>query len=1079
MLPTYEPALPDRNPMFLEKRVYQGSSGRVYPLPFIDRIAESPVDRPWDAIYLDNGLIEVMLLPEVGGRIHAGRDLTNGYDFFYRQDVIKPALVGLAGPWISGGVEFNWPQHHRPSTYMPTQVAVEHGEDGSITVWMGEHDPMDRTKGMHGVCLHPGRSVIELKVRLYNRTPYVQSFLWWANFATHVHEGYKSFFPPDANMVADHAKRALSRYPQCEGHYYGVDYGTRGQEGIPENELPAQFLPKHAGGNGPEYAPNDLSWYANIPVPTSYMCLGSKHDFVGGYDHFAHAGLIHVADRHIAPGKKQWTWGNHEFGYAWDRNLTDADGPYIEIMAGVYTDNQPDFSWIGPGETKTFSQFWYPYQAIGPVQFANIDAAIRVSGGKLGVAVTRPMEVTIEAIGAQTATWQTALNPGQPFLIDFADAREVTVRERETVVARYVHEETPPTEFEMATEPPMPEDVASADELYLTGLHLWQYRHATRSPLAYWKEAIRRDPGDARCNNAIGLWHFRRGEFAEAEPFFRAAIERLTRRNPNPFDGEPYYNLGVTLWFLGRDNEAVDAFGKAVWNAAWQAPGYHALGELACRRGDWTRALDYLDRALRKDADNFRAANLRVMVHRQLGKAASASEVLVQDPLDIWAQYLEGRPVMADNQMRIDLAIDLSRAGFSAEAREILAGANLDARDGSVPLVHYYTAQTLPSGLERDAALQFAKTAPLDYCFPSRLEDYLVLAAAPAGDARAHFYRGNYLYDRRRYEEAISAWEVAAEWEPGNSIAWRNLGIAYFNVRHDAAAARVAYDRAIDANPTDARLWYERDQLWKRVGESPEARFRQLAPNAELVRRRDDLTIEYCALLNALGRWDEAADILRDRQFQPWEGGEGMALGIWSRTQRARARRAITEGRWGDALTLLESVANPPQNLCEARHLLANDSETWLAMGDVLCGLGRHDAAQTWWGRAANFKGDFQEMSLRRFSEMTLFQADALRRLGRDDEADRRLEELESYAHELAATPAKIDYFATSLPTMLLFDDDLDARQVTTARFLQAQSLAGRGEKEAATNLLRDVLSRDPNHAMAQDLREWLDPSAC
>jgi len=48
-----------------------------------------------------------MMLPEIGGRIHIGQDKTNGYDFFYRQNVIKPALVGLLGPWISGGVEFN------------------------------------------------------------------------------------------------------------------------------------------------------------------------------------------------------------------------------------------------------------------------------------------------------------------------------------------------------------------------------------------------------------------------------------------------------------------------------------------------------------------------------------------------------------------------------------------------------------------------------------------------------------------------------------------------------------------------------------------------------------------------------------------------------------------------------------------------------------------------------------------------------------------------------------------------------------------------------------------------------------
>src|SRR5208337_1443720 len=141
------------------------------------------------------------------------------------------------------------------------------------------------------------------------------------------------------------------------------------------------------------YAPNDLSWYANIPVPTSYMAVGSAEDFFGGYDHKRKAGIVHVADHHISPGKKQWTWGNHEFGYAWDRNLTDEDGPYIELMAGVFTDNQPDFSFLAPGETKVFSQYWYPIREIGPVQKATRDVALSltVASGevRIGTCVTQ------------------------------------------------------------------------------------------------------------------------------------------------------------------------------------------------------------------------------------------------------------------------------------------------------------------------------------------------------------------------------------------------------------------------------------------------------------------------------------------------------------------------------------------------------------------------------------------------------------------------------------------------------------------------------------------------------------------
>ena len=415
-IPTYEPGSPDRNPMFLEKRVYQGSSGRVYPLPFIDRIATEAKERMWQAVHLENEYLRLMILPEIGGRIHVGYDKRNGYDFFYRQNVIKPALVGLAGPWISGGVEFNWPQHHRPATFMPVEVEIEHCADGSVFVWCGDYDPMLRMKGMHGVGLHPGKAYLEVRVRLYNRTPHVQTFLWWANMAARVHEKYQSFFPGDVRFVADHAKRAVSSFPQSNGVYYGIDYAERARAGVAQEDQPRKFVPDGS------YPANDLSWYANIPVPTSYMVTGTELDFFGGYDHAARAGVVHVANHEIAPGKKQWTWGNHEFGYAWDRSLTDADGPYVELMAGVYSDNQPDFSFLAPGETKSFSQYWYPIREIGPPQAANVDAALSMhlegDAVSIGVCVTKAIPRARILLWSPTglcAEWREDLSVNQPW----------------------------------------------------------------------------------------------------------------------------------------------------------------------------------------------------------------------------------------------------------------------------------------------------------------------------------------------------------------------------------------------------------------------------------------------------------------------------------------------------------------------------------------------------------------------------------------------------------------------------------------------------------------------------------------
>ena len=213
VIPTYEIGAPDKNPMFLEKRVYQGSSGKVYPYPTKEKISHEKKDKIWHAVYLENEYLKVMILPELGGRIQRAYDKTNDYDFVYYNHVIKPALVGLAGPWISGGIEFNWPQHHRPTTYMPVDHLAETHEDGSVTLLVGDVDQMYGTKVMTSFTLYPGKAYIEIRGQLYNRTPLPQTFLWWANPAVSVNEYTQSIFPPDVHTVYDHGKRAVSRFP--------------------------------------------------------------------------------------------------------------------------------------------------------------------------------------------------------------------------------------------------------------------------------------------------------------------------------------------------------------------------------------------------------------------------------------------------------------------------------------------------------------------------------------------------------------------------------------------------------------------------------------------------------------------------------------------------------------------------------------------------------------------------------------------------------------------------------------------------------------------------------------------------
>lgn len=1073
--------------MFLEKRVYQGSSGKVYPNPFTDRVSDEKSDRSYHAILIENQYIEAMVLPEIGGRVHIGLDKTNGYDFVYRQQVIKPALVGLLGPWISGGIEFNWPQHHRPTTFMPVDYLIEERPDGSATVWLSEHEPMNRMKGMVGITLYPGKALIEGRVRLFNRTPFAQTFLWWANLAVHVHDQYEAFFPPDVSYVADHAKRAVTEFPVARRFYYGVDY-TKGV---------------------------DLRWYKNIPVPTSYMVTESRYDFLGGYDHARRAGVVHVADHHLAPGKKLWTWGNAEFGYAWDRELTDSDGPYVELMAGVFTDNQPDFSWLQPYETRTFSQCWYPIQEIGPVKNANRHVAVNLEKNegqvKIGVCSTEVYAnaaIQLRADGKTLLQRTADLVPGKPLVESVALPTGVRGEDLLLTVSTTNGQELiryRPEVLEKkslphpASEPPMPKDVKSNEELFLIGLHLEQYRHPTRSPEPYWQEALRRDPLDARSHNALGLMCLRRGEFKQAEVHFRQAIERLTHRNPNPYDGEPYYNLGLALKYQGRLDEAYSALYKTTWNQDWQSSSYYALAEIACARRDYSTALDHLERSIAASQENLKARNLEAAILRRLDRHSEAEtlarETVQMDPLDFWsrnelaaacrrrgdsntsvniahelARLMRGQP-----QTYLDIAFDYASAGLWGDGIELLEKLLKDEETGSTtyPMVLYALGYFCQKAGDAGRAGEYYRKAgaiPPDYCFPARLEEMVVLKAVISADpqnAKAFYYLGNLLFDKGRYKEAIKNWEESCNLDPGFSIPWRNLGMAYYNVRRDPARALDAYHGAFGVNARDARLLYELDQLRKRTGAPPEERLALLERRLDLVSQRDDLTLERATLYNQVGQPQKALGILLSRRFHPWEGGEGLVSGQYVWAHFVLGDEALESGQPAKALDHSQSAREYPESLGEGKHLLMPENHLDYLEGQAQIALENSGAATTAFRKAAEFRGAY--------STMTYYQGLALKELGENSSAAGKFRELFDFATQQMQTQAKIDYFATSLPNFLLFEDDLQKRNRVECLFLAGLASLGLGAVSDAEKAFREALSLDVNHLAAQhQLRKLL-----
>lgn len=1061
-LPTYGIGKADKNPMFLEKRVYQGSSGKVYPLPVVDKILDEKTLQPYTAVWLENDYLKVMVLPELGGRIQRALDKTNGYDFVYYNEVIKPALVGLTGPWISGGIEFNWPQHHRPTTYGPTDWRILQNEDGSASVELSEVDQMYGTKGKMTFTLYPDKAYIEIRGQLYNRTNLPQTFLWWANPAVAVNDNTQSVFPPDVNAVFDHGKRDVSTFPIATGVYYKHDYSA----GV------------------------DISRYRNIPVPTSYMCAHSEYNFVGGYDYGVNAGILHIADHHISPGKKQWTWGNGDFGQAWDRNLTDENGPYIELMTGMFCDNQPDFTWLMPHEEKMFTQYFMPYKAAGYVKNASADVVLNLEKTDdaaeftvYATGVYRDARVTLTADGQIIYDRTLTLSPVDVLQDSVkTGAPETSLRLavydcRGRELLAYAPQEK---RIEKIPDPApaakLPREIQTIEELYLTGLHIEQYRHATYLPDDYYLEALRRDSGDIRANNAYGTLLLRRGLFAQSEAYFRRAIARMTERNPNPYDSEAYVNLGLSLAYQDRMNEAYDAMYKATWTAAQQEVSFYHLAAIDCRRGDYRQALAHIDRSLVRNYHSLKARALRGMILVQLGREKEAAGWFAQnlelDAFDYVSRIESGDvqgalALMAGRASSfIECAIDYAEAGFYEKAVAVL-----DLCPESRPMIAYHKALYAGKYDEALANQALGEAAKLDslYCFPNRLEDIAALEYAIANnphDAKAPYYLGCLYYDKRQYDTAASCWEQSAQLDETFPTVWRNLALAYYNKQGRAADARACLERAYHLDESDARVLLELDQLYRKLNMPIEERFAFLDAHRETVFIRDDLTIEYCTLLSCMGRYDEALGIIMGRKFHPWEGGEGKVTTQYATALTQLARQAMDAGDAQKARVLLERALVFPHNLGEGKLEGAKDNNIYYCLGLCERMLGNENAAKAYLIRAAI--GDEEPASAMYYNdqpaEMILYQGLAARALGDTARERARLHKLIAYGEKHYYDEVKIDYFAVSLPDLQLFDDDLTMRNRAHCEYLIALGSMGLGDKARAKKCFDAVLTIDCAH---------------
>jgi tetratricopeptide (TPR) repeat protein len=945
VIPTYVAGPPDPNPFFYTGRTYQGAKGLVYPYPMYDNLTDVKENKTYTQVCLENEYVKICVLPELGGRIFEAVDKTNGYNFFYKQSVIKPALIGMLGAWISGGVEWNIPHHHRASSFMPVLYKTQQHANGAKTIWVGEMELRDRLRWAVGLTLRPGSSVLEAQVTALNTTPVQNSLLYFANVAVHTNNDYQVIFPPNTQFATQHAKKEFSRWPVADSVYNGIDFS----KGV------------------------DVSLWKNHPSAISMFAWNEDDDWLAGYDSGKQAGTMHFADHHTVPGKKFFTWGTGPSGQLWDKILSDTDGPYLELMVGAWSDNQPDYSWLQPYETKSIKQYWYPFRSIGGAKNATRDAAVNleVKDGrvKVGFHTTQAFrQVKASVTAGRQELWSKTLDidPAHSLVEEFplpAGVKETDLKatlsamNRELVSYQPVVLKKEPLPAPVVPPAP-PEKMKSTEELYLAGLRLEQFHSPALEPDPYYQEALKRDPTDSRANTALGILYIKRGRFADAEKLLRAAAATVTKNYTRPKDGDSLYYLGLALKYQGKWKEAEDWLQRSAWCLGWSSSAYYQVAEIQGRTGRFNDALISLDKALVTNTWNTRALGLKAMILLHNGKGGEAGEVRKAlraiDPIDLRGfNDLAELATISQKQPSegLELVVSCLNAGLWREADLLL-----DRMPVKSPMVHYYRGWlTELQGQKETALAHYRKGAamPVDYVFPFQIEAIEALRAAMAAnpqDAHAPYYLGLLLFDKQP-EEAVKLWTRALQVDPKMAIAQRNLAVAYSRQNDGVPKAVSALEKAISLNGGDALYLFELDRLYEFSQTPVEKRLALFEAHMATAAKRDDAMSRVVTLQILAGKYDQAIETMRTRHFHLWEGGARFNVqDSWTDALLLRGHKKFAAKDYAGALQDYQASIQYPENIEVTRAYRGSRApETFYYTGLALEALGKKEEAQKAW----------------------------------------------------------------------------------------------------------------------------------
>ncbi len=997
VIPTYELNSPNPYPALLD---WQRRKWRpVYPYAFLDSLGSEKKDKTWKAVYLENEYLKVTVLPELGGHVYAIFDKTINRDILYSNPVMKYAMVALRGAWVSGGIEWNFPDGHTLTTVSPIDYVIRTESDGSATVAIGD---TERVQGMQWqviLRLRPGTRVLESEVTLNNRREVPGRYWYWSTAGAPAAPDLRFNYP--MRETYPHAFWPVFKFPIEKG----VDVGR----------------------------------FSEVPNFLSLFARDSRRDYFGIYYEKSDWGVVHVADHRELPGKKTWTWGTDDNGDVWIDKLTDGGGQYVEFQGGRF-ETQMEHQFIAPHRVEHFFEYWFGVNQMGGAwNEATRDAAVRISlhGNKAAVSVAPNQrfsgaEFALANGGKQIHTTRVDLDPSKVFTttIDVPVPKqplELTLKSGDGRVLLRYRTDSPVDnnpDFKPATRPIAdPKNPASAEQSYIEGLAFDKKSKERDARFAY-LEALKRDPGFAPAHIALGLSFYRSGEYESAAKHLEAALVR------NKDAGDAHYYLALVQRALGQTSEAEDHLLWLVRSGYRESLARYVLGEIALEKGDTKLGLEHLREAVMLDPRDLKARTVLAIAERPDGNTQSAlariNQVVDELPIDYLAlreQYLLNKAAgdstkanSAAEQLRhllsrepdavLELAFNYVALGRKQEAIDVLEDAIKAGPSGILAIdktrVHPMLRYTLgylyeKSGDRERARSQFALGMKADpaFVFPHRVEEIDVLRAAVASnanDGRAAYYLGNVLAAKNRDKEALAAWRDAVRLDPANTIAQRNYARSLWLVSQNREEAATQYQRAIGVSPSDYRLYIEFDKLLAEMS-ATERRVKlfESAPAAVLAQSAAVQSLAG-AYIDA-GRFSDAAALLAKTTFTSGEG-EDAALGLYRKAHLGMARKYRDAGDHAKAAAEFAAITEFPRNFGVGRPAMQSQALYYVAAAREYEAAGQRAEAERWWNCAATEELNPPSQPEEPWSEHYYYKAVALEHVGRSADARKLYERL-------------------------------------------------------------------------------------